>query len=61
MPETAVAPCFKVNVAVVIVNGSIASLKVALIFVLMSNTGGSISRDCEKSRWVRWCPGPHRW
>ena len=30
-PETGVVPCFKVKVAVVIVNGSIASLKVAAI------------------------------
>ena len=36
MPETAVAPCFKVNVDVVIVKGSIASLKVAVIFVLIA-------------------------
>src|ERR1043166_2654567 len=34
VPATGVVPCFKVNVRVVVVNGSIASLKVAAIFWL---------------------------
>ena len=36
MPETGVDPCFNVKVRLVIVNGSIASLKVAVIFVLIA-------------------------
>ena len=35
MPGTAVAPCFKVNVVVVIVEGSIASLNVAPTLMLI--------------------------
>jgi hypothetical protein len=33
-PGTGVIPCFKVNVVVVIVKGSIGSLKVAVMFAL---------------------------
>jgi hypothetical protein len=34
VPETGVAPCFKVKLVAVIVAGSIASLKVAVTFLL---------------------------
>ncbi len=36
MPATGVVPCFKVKVAAVIVKGSIASVKMALILLLMA-------------------------
>jgi hypothetical protein len=35
VPETEVVPCFNMNVDVVIVEGSIALLNVAMIFVLI--------------------------
>jgi hypothetical protein len=47
VPETAVAPCFKVNVVVVIVKGSITSLKVAEIFVLVKTPVAALAGTVE--------------
>src|SRR3972149_4328603 len=38
MPDTGVVPCFKVKVSVVIVKGSIASLKIAVDCLLMGRS-----------------------
>ena len=45
MPETGVVPCFRVNVAVVIVAGSIASLKATETFRLMGTATAVLVGD----------------
>ena len=47
MPETAVVPCFKVKVTVVIVKGSIASLKVAVTALLMVTPVAALAGTVE--------------
>src|SRR3990170_4300317 len=50
VPDTGVVPCFRVNVAVVIVKGSIASLNVARIFVLIGTPVAAEAGDVKLTR-----------